>query len=80
MFRRDEDDNHVIVTISNSSQYQEFAWKGNWVAGADDIIEAFYSMMVGLTFPETTVLRAMKEFAEDKLEVLEPDNKDEADD
>ena len=80
MFRRDEDDNHVIVTISNSSQYQEFSWKGNWDAGADEIIEAFYSMMVGLTFPETTVLRAMKEFAEDRLEVLARDNKDEADD
>ena len=80
MFRRDEDDNHVIVTISNSSQYQEFSWKGNWDAGADEIIEAFYSMMVGLTFPETTVLRAMKEFAEEKLSILEPEEKEEEED
>ena len=32
-------------------------------AGADDFIEAFYAMLVGLTFSETGVLRAMKDFA-----------------
>lgn len=34
-------------------------------------------MLVGLTFPETGVLRAMKEFAEEKLSVLEPEEKEE---
>lgn len=76
MFRREEDDRHVTMTISNPSQYQEFSWKGNWDAGANDFVEAFYAMLVGLTFSETVALRAMKEFAEERLAVLEPeDNK-----
>lgn len=80
MYRREDEDSNVTMTITSPKQYQEFSWKGNWDAGADDFIEAFYSMLVGLTFPETGVLRAMKEFAEEKLSVLEPEEKEEEED
>ena len=37
-------------------------------------------MLVGLTFSETGVLRAMKDFAEERLSVLEPEEKEEEED
>ena len=80
MYRREDEDDHVTMTITSPKQYQEFSWKGNWDAAADDFIEAFYAMLVGLTFSETGVLRAMKDFAEERLSVLEPEEKEEEDD
>ena len=80
MYRREDEDSNVTMTITNPKQYQEFSWKGNWDAAADDFIEAFYAMLVGLTFSETGVLRAMKDFAEERLSVLEPEEKEEEDD
>ena len=38
-----------------------------WDLGADDIIEAFYGLMVAQTFLPETVTRCMKEFAEERL-------------
>ena len=80
MYRREDEDDHVTMTITNPKQYQEFSWKGNWDANAGDFVEAFYAMLVGLTFSETGVLRAMKDFAEEKLSILEPEEKEEEDD
>lgn len=80
MYRREDEDSNVTMTITSPKQYQEFSWKGNWDAAADDFIEAFYAMLVGLTFSETGVLRAMKDFAEERLSVLEPEEKEEEDD
>ena len=80
MYRREDDDSHVTMTISNPKHYKEFSWKGNWDANADDFLEAFYAMLVGLTFSETGVLRAMKDFAEERLSVLEPEEKEEEED
>lgn len=80
MYRREDDDSHVTMTITNPKHYQEFSWKGNWDANADDFVEAFYAMLVGLTFSETGVLRAMKDFAEEKLSILEPEEKEEEED
>ena len=80
MYRREDEDDHVTMTITNPKQYQEFSWKGNWDANAGDFVEAFYAMLVGLTFSETGVLRAMKDFAEEKLSILEPEEKVEEDD
>ena len=80
MYRREDEDSNVTMTITSPKQYQEFSWKGNWDAAADDFIEAFYAMLVGLTFSETGVLRAMKDFAEERLSVLEPEEKEEEED
>ena len=46
MYRREDDDSHVTMTISNPKHYKEFSWKGNWDANADDFLEAFYAMLV----------------------------------
>ena len=80
MYRREDEDSNVTMTITSPKQYQEFSWKGNWDANADDFVEAFYAMLVGLTFSETGVLRAMKDFAEEKLSILEPEEKEEEED
>ena len=38
MYRREDEDSNVTMTITSPKQYQEFSWKGNWDAGADDFI------------------------------------------
>ena len=38
-----------------------------WDLGANEIIEGFYGLMVAQTFLPETVLRCMKEFAEEHL-------------
>lgn len=41
----------------------------------EDLVDAFYSMMVGATWQERTILETLKQFAESKLKAL--NNKDE---
>lgn len=38
-----------------------------WDLGADDIIEAFYGLMVAQTFSPNAVVNCMKDFVEDRL-------------
>jgi len=38
-----------------------------WDLGADDLVEAFYGLMVTQTFLPETAMRCMKEFAEEHL-------------
>ena len=42
----------------------------------EECVNAFYAMMVSATYPETGILKAMKQFAEDKLAVLEKKDED----
>jgi hypothetical protein len=45
-------------------------------ASINDIVEQFYTMLVGSTWMPETVCRAMQEFAEERLESLENSDKD----
>ena len=38
-----------------------------WDLGADDLIEAFYGLMVAQTFSPNAVVNCMKDFVEDRL-------------
>lgn len=42
----------------------------------DECVNAFYTLMISATYQECTILKAMKQFAEDKLAVLEKQNED----
>ena len=41
-----------------------------------ELVNAFFTCLIGATFQPTSILRTMKEFAEDSLEVLEPDKEE----
>lgn len=50
-----------------------FSWEtSTWDCDMDDFLEAFYGMMIGLTYHPETVLRGMKEFADERLGYLGP--------
>lgn len=46
---------------------------------AEELISAFYALMIGSTYQETSTLELMKQFAEDKLKVLKRDQEDKTD-
>lgn len=60
------------VKITIQTGYQTVSDELPWDVGSDDIMRSIYGMLVTFGFPEIGTLNAMKEFAEEKLEVLEP--------
>lgn len=53
--------------ITFQTSYATITQELPWDAGADDILQAVYTAMVGMTFHPNGVLEAMKEFAEERL-------------
>lgn len=61
--------------MSISQHGKTFTWETDaWDCDMEDFLEAFYGMMIGATYHPETVLRSMKEFAEERLECWEKDD------
>jgi len=48
-----------------------------WDAGADDLCDAFYTALVGMTFHPDGIIQAMKEFVEERTPEEEIDDGEE---
>lgn len=56
------------ISLTAKTDFATMNWESpEWDAGIDDWCHAFFSLMVGVTFSPETVLRGMKEFAENNL-------------
>jgi len=63
----------VTVQTGNATIRQELPWD----VGSDDLIQAFYTAMIGMTFTPKGAVEAMYEWSKDHLQCLEPDMFDE---
>lgn len=61
-------DEKFIITMEQTDG-KKMITELSWEAGMDDILEAVYGMCIGLTFHPNTVLGAMKDFVDERLEV-----------
>lgn len=60
-------DDKFIITMEQTDG-KKMVTELSWEAGMDDVLEAFYGMCVGLTWAPVTVLEAMKDFADERLD------------
>lgn len=47
---------------------REYSWKGPWDADMEDLLDAFYGLLVGATFSAKMIPEWMKEWVEDHVE------------
>ena len=59
----------IILSLKNSNGV--ITYELPWDAGADDIINAVYSAMVGMTFSPEGILEAMQDFVNDHKKIDE---------
>lgn len=70
---KEKDGVEVTLTVNgNRVSFESPAWD----LGADELIQAFYGLMVTQTFLPETVLRCMKDFAEEHLELYEKEEEE----
>lgn len=63
----------LVLKTTNQIVTQELPWD----VSIDDLVNAFYTACIGITFQPATVLRAMSQFAAESLEVLESEQNQE---
>ena len=60
--------------LSASAYGHTMEWRSEFDdCGMEEFLDAFYGCMIGLTFPPKTVLSAMKEYADERLPLMETD-------
>ena len=59
----------TILTLKNSNGV--ITYELPWDVGADDIINAVYSAMIGMTFSPDGILQAMQDFVNDHKKIDE---------
>lgn len=69
-----EKDDKTRLTLEMNGQ--EFSWKGPWDVDINDILDAFYGLLVGATFSATAIPNWIKEWLEDRF----PEQVEEVDD
>ena len=60
----------LSLTINGNKYSAEM----NWDVNIDTMLDSFYGMCISATFQERTILEAMRDFAESKLEVINSNN------
>ena len=58
------------LTLESSYGTKQIAEWDHEDISIDDILDAFYGILIGATWHPQTILQAMQEFAEEKLEAL----------
>lgn len=63
-----EESRNVVLTLKN--EYKTISVELPWDANIEDLLEAFYGGMVGLTFHPAGIVRFMREWCDEKAESL----------
>jgi len=59
-------ENNPLTRLTLENYDNKFIWETPYNdVGADDLIHALYSLMIGATFPEETIIDAMAAFIND---------------
>ena len=62
------------TTLSLTINGNKYSAEMNWDVNIDAMLDSFYGMCISATFQERTILEAMRDFAESKLEVININN------
>ena len=68
-----ENDKTILTFESNGNK---IIYEMPWCVGMEELLDAFYSGCIGITFAPETILKNMKEYAEEKLEAYGWNNED----
>ena len=63
-----ENEKTKLILESDNNRYVS---EMNWDANIDELLSSFYGMCVSATYSPITVLKQMKEFAEEHLDAFE---------
>lgn len=62
-----ENDKTVLTFESNGNK---ITYEMPWCVGMEELLDAFYSGCIGMTFHPTTIMTHMRDYAESHLESL----------
>lgn len=70
MYRNEEKKPEVVLTLVMNDRTYKFE-SNHFDLDANDLLEAFYGLLVSQTFTPRGVAECMRDFAEEKLEVFD---------